>query len=58
MTAEQMIQMAMKKRAAGGLKLTFYIPDEGRDFTCYPKDEDQKAQWLADALGKGWSLKA
>ena len=54
MTSEQIMATAMQRRAAQGLKLQWFIPEENRVFTAYAKDEAQKQAWLADAEVKGW----
>lgn len=54
MTGLQMMELAKAKRAAQGLELKWFIPDQNRVFTAYAKDEAQKQAWLADAQAKGW----
>lgn len=56
MTGEEIVKLAMANRTAAGLKLTFRIPNEDEPFTCYPKDDAQKAKWLKNAASKGWTL--
>ena len=56
MTSEQIMATAMQRRAAQGLKLQWFIPEENRVFTAYAKDEAQKQAWLAKAEAKGWVL--
>lgn len=56
MTGEEIVKLAMAKRTAAGLKLVFQVPDRAEPFDCYPKDEAQKAAWLANSAGKGWTL--
>lgn len=57
MNSEQMIAMAMRARIAKGLGLIVHgLPDRPAHigpFTCYAKDEAQKAAWIADANRKG-----
>lgn len=56
MTSEQILALAMKRRARQGFKLIWFIPSEGRNFTAYAKDEAQKQAWLAKAEANGWVL--
>jgi hypothetical protein len=56
MTAEHILDLAMARRAGRGLTLTFHIPGRSDPFTCFPKDDTQKAVWLANAKAKGWKL--
>ena len=55
MTGEDIIKLAMERRAKAGLCLVFKIKGQP-DFTCYPKDEAQKAAWIASGASKGWEL--
>jgi hypothetical protein len=50
------VARAMASRASAGLKLTFDVQDRKEPFVCYPKDEVQKAKWLATAAKRGWVL--
>ncbi len=52
----QIIEMVQKRREDAGLKLVWFVPSEGREFTAYAKDEAQKAAWLAKTEAKGWEL--
>lgn len=54
MTGEQLMKLAMQKRTEAGLRCVWSIPEEGRTFTAYAKDEAQKAAWMADAEARGW----
>lgn len=54
---------AIAHRTAQGFKLTFDIPASPasgprRDFTCYAKDDAQRAKWMERAAANGWTLKA
>ena len=53
MTSGQIMARAVQRRAAQGLKLQWFIPQENQVFTAYAKDEAQKQAWLADADAKG-----
>lgn len=55
MNIEQIMKQAMDKRAEAGLKLSWIVED-GSVFTAYPKNNEQKANWLASAERKGWKL--
>lgn len=50
------IDQAMRNRAARGLRLEWFIPSEGRNFTAYAKDEAQKQAWLERGEQQGWEL--
>lgn len=54
------VALAIAKREAAGLKLTFLIPaDEigpAREWSCYPSTEAVKAKWIADGVRKGWKV--
>ena len=56
--AEKIIQDAMARRTAQGLKLAWFIPDQNRVFTAYAKSESQKQAWMKDAKEKGWELQS
>lgn len=57
MTGEQLIALAMARRTAAGLGLRVYgldgSPMDSDPFTCYAKDEAQKAAWLASFQRRG-----
>jgi hypothetical protein len=57
MTSDQLITKAMATRTAQGLKLTWFIPDQKRNFTAFAKDEPQKWAWLLNARAEGWQLR-
>ena len=54
MTADDILNAAMAKRTAMGLKLRLLTPDGAT--TLYPKDHATKAAWLADAQRKGYPV--
>jgi hypothetical protein len=54
MTTEQMIAAAIRRRSEQGFRLQWFIPQQGRNFTAYAKDEAQKQAWLAKAKANGW----
>ena len=54
MTTEDILQAAMAKRTAMGLKLRLLTPDGAT--TLYPKDHATKARWLAAAQAKGYAV--
>lgn len=56
MDSADLLNFAMAHRAERGLALVFEIPGREDAFTCYPRDNAQKAKWLADAADKGWTL--
>ena len=63
MDINSILEMAMDNRERRGLKLTFdtsAATDETERhndlYTCFPKDEEQKTEWLASAARKGWKL--
>lgn len=56
MTGEQIVAAVMAKRTAAGLFLRFNVPGRPDVFTCYAKDDTQKATWLANAKAKGWTV--
>ena len=63
MNANATVAAAIARRTAQGFKLTFDIPASPstgprRDFTCYAKNEEQKAIWMTKAEANGWTLKA
>lgn len=47
---------AIARRTEAGLRLEFVVPGQADTFTCYAKDEDQKAAWLSKYAAKGWTL--
>ncbi len=53
----QIIEMVQRRREEAGLKLVWFVPSEGRDFTAYATDEAQKAAWLKNSEAKGWIVK-
>lgn len=55
-TTEEFLAAVMAQRAKHGLVLSFHVPDHADLFTCYPKDEAQKAAWLERAAAKGWKV--
>jgi hypothetical protein len=63
MNANATVTAAIARRTAQGLKLTFDIPASPsngprRGFTCYAKNDSQKAMWMERAKANGWTLKA
>ena len=52
----EFLASVMAQRAAFGLKLTWFIPAEKREFTAYARDEDQKRAWLIRAKRDGWDM--
>jgi hypothetical protein len=55
--ADMSIQkLIMEKRKAAGLRLAFIIPDRPDVFVCYPATPSHKAEWLAKADKRGWTL--
>jgi hypothetical protein len=53
---ELLVQVAMRHRSDRGLKLTWYIPEQDREFTAFPATHTQKDAWIADGHSKGWEL--
>ena len=56
MNAEQILAQAMKMRTERGLCLRVYglsNRPEDEPFVVYPKDEEQKAKWVASYKRKG-----
>lgn len=53
-STDQFLAAVMARRTKHGLALSFRIPDRTDLFTCYPKDDAQKAKWLERAAAKGW----
>lgn len=54
MTSEQIMAAAKSRRTVQGFRLEWFIPSEGRNFTAFAKDEEQKQAWLSQAEAKGW----
>ena len=54
MTTEDILNAAMARRTAMGLKLRLLTPDG--ETTLYPKDHATKSKWLADAQRKGYTV--
>ncbi len=52
------IKRAMQARTQKGLRCEYWIPDQERLFTCFPKDASQKAAWDAKAAKRGWIAKS
>jgi hypothetical protein len=55
-TSEQIIASAIEARTERDLRLEWFLPSEGRNFTAYPKNEAQKQVWLVRAEADGWEL--
>jgi hypothetical protein len=49
------VAQAIAKRTTARLVLMFEIPGRDEAFTCYPKDEASKQNWLEQAKAKGWT---
>lgn len=56
MNTEQFLAQVKAKREAQGFKLTWFIPNQCRNFTAFAKDEAQKQAWLETAVVDGWEL--
>ena len=54
MTTDEILNAAIARRTAMGLKLRLLTPDG--ETTLYPKDHATKAAWLADAQRKGYTV--
>jgi hypothetical protein len=54
MTGRDIIAAVKARRTEQGLRLRWFIPAEGRMFTAFAKDEEQKQAWLVEAEAKGW----
>ncbi len=52
-TADGFLQRVIAARTATGLVLMFEVPGP-EIFTCYPKNQADKFNWLARAEAKGW----
>lgn len=52
------IKRAMEVRTKQGLRSEYWIPEQGRFFTVYPKSARQKAAWDAGAAERGWVLQS
>lgn len=57
MNTPDVVTQAITRRTLAGLVLTFDIPDRTTPFVCYPRDEAEKARWLANAQAKGWRVR-
>lgn len=52
MTSEQIIAAAMAKRE----KLQFIVPGRKDVYTCYPRNNAEKNEWLRKAENNVWKL--